>query len=61
MAYYFLQNNLKEDFFMLKVCLIGLGKTGREIARMIFNQRNMKKIFLLIQFELVVLLGSMKF
>gem|GEM_PF-6852032 len=46
---------------MLKVCLIGLGKTGREIARMIFNQRNMKKIFLLIQFELVVLLGSMKF
>ncbi|MFW2487839.1 4-hydroxy-tetrahydrodipicolinate reductase [Clostridium chromiireducens] len=27
---------------MLKVCLIGLGKTGREIAKMIFNQRNMK-------------------
>ncbi|MBE6088730.1 MAG: 4-hydroxy-tetrahydrodipicolinate reductase [Clostridium beijerinckii] len=27
---------------MLKVCLIGLGKTGKEIAKMIFNQRNMK-------------------
>lgn len=27
---------------MLKVCLIGLGKTGREIAKMIFNQRGMK-------------------
>ncbi|MVX65361.1 4-hydroxy-tetrahydrodipicolinate reductase [Clostridium chromiireducens] len=27
---------------MLKVCLIGLGKTGREIAKMIFSQRNMK-------------------
>ncbi|OPJ58324.1 4-hydroxy-tetrahydrodipicolinate reductase [Clostridium chromiireducens] len=29
---------------MLKVCLIGLGKTGREIAKMIFNQRSMKII-----------------
>lgn len=27
---------------MLKVCLIGLGKTGKEIAKMIFNQRGMK-------------------
>lgn len=27
---------------MLKVCLIGLGKTGREIAKMIFNQRGME-------------------
>lgn len=29
---------------MLKVCLIGLGKTGKEIAKMIFNQRGMKII-----------------
>lgn len=27
---------------MLKVCLIGIGKTGKEIAKMLFNQRNMK-------------------
>ncbi|WP_297418169.1 4-hydroxy-tetrahydrodipicolinate reductase [Clostridium sp.] len=27
---------------MVKVCLIGLGKTGKEIAKMIFKQRNMK-------------------
>lgn len=27
---------------MLKVCLIGIGKTGKEIAKMIFEQRDMK-------------------
>lgn len=27
---------------MIKVCLIGLGKTGKEIAKMVFDQNNMK-------------------
>lgn len=27
---------------MIKVCLIGLGKTGKEIAKMIFEQNNMR-------------------
>ncbi len=27
---------------MLKVCLIGIGKTGKEIAKMIFEQKDMK-------------------
>jgi len=27
---------------MIKVCLIGIGKTGKEIAKMVFEQKNMK-------------------
>ncbi|MFZ5987489.1 MAG: 4-hydroxy-tetrahydrodipicolinate reductase, partial [Bacillota bacterium] len=29
---------------MIRVCLVGLGKTGREIARVILNQKNMKLV-----------------
>ena len=43
----FLQiNKLNGGFELIKICLVGIGKTGREIARIILEQKNMKLVSL---------------